>query len=187
MTHNPSVVNWQFIGAATDRSMADVTDNWVRWRSYEIPTVAGTRYAVRLTAIGGSGNIQPYKRDKDGNSYASGRAYDAQGNAQNFDLNIMVFSDNDGTIVTMNKRTEGLGFMCDDGCFGTRWGQTFVAKGEGLAGADVWAAGAGNRWDLKFLWRVRQGGQPGPELARTRSQRVRFKAPEWVCTGSAII
>ncbi len=161
---NANVVNWQFVGARTDSSIADVTDNWVRWRSGEIPTVIGTRYAIRLTANGGSGNLQPYKRNKDGNSYANGRAYDANGNAQNFDLNITVFSDNDGTVVTMNKRTQGLGYMCDDGFFGTRWGQTFTAKGKGLAGADVFAAGAAEHWDLKFLWRVRQGGPTGPQI-----------------------
>ncbi len=173
---NASVANWRLVGARIEPSVADVTDNWVRWRSYEIPTMPGVRYAVRLTANGGSGNLQPYKRNKDGNSYAYGRAYDAQGNAQNFDLNITVFSDNDGTIVTMNRRVTGLGYMCDGGFFGTRWGQTFIAKGKGLAGADVWAAGANYKWDLEFLWRVRQGGPTGPQIGPDKITLAAYQA-----------
>lgn len=160
----PNITNWQLIGSRIEPQVGDVTDNWVRWRSGEIPTVPGSRYAVRLTAVGGSGYLQPYKRDKDSNSYASGRAYDAVGAQQGFDLNITVFSDNDGTIVTMNRRVTGLGYMCDVGFFGTRWGQTFIAKGKGLAAADVWAAGANHKWDLNFLWRVRQGGPTGAQI-----------------------
>lgn len=173
---NANVVNWQLIGSRIEPQVADVTDNWVRWRSGEIPTVPGVRYAVRLTANGGSGNLQPYKRDKDVNSYANGRAYDANGNAQNYDLNITVFSDNDGTIVTMNRRVTGLGYLCDEGFFGTRWGQTFIAKGRGLAGADVWAAGANKRWDLEFLWRVRQGGPTGPQIGPDKITFAAFQS-----------
>lgn len=173
---NANVVDWQFIGARVEPQVGDVTDNWVRWRSGEIPTVPGVKYAVRLTANGGSGNLQPYKRDKDANSYANGRAYDAQGNPQNFDLNITVFSDNDGTIVTMNRRVTGLGYLCDEGFFGPRWGQTFVAKGKGLAGADVWAAGAERKWNLEFLWKVRQGGPTGPQIGPDKITLAAYQA-----------
>lgn len=173
---NPSVVNWQFVGSRTESSVADQTDNWVRWRSGEIPTVRGARYAVRLKANGGSGYIQPYKRNKDGSSYSGGQAYDSQGTAQTFDLCITVFTDNDGTIVTMNKRNDGFGFLCDEGFFGTRWGQTFIAKGTSLAAADVWAAGANEYWDLTFLWRVRQGGPTGPLVGPDKISRALSQA-----------
>ena len=57
----------------------------------------GTQYAVRITGVGGT--IQPCKRNKDGQSYVGGQAYNSSGVAQSFDLNYVVFADNDGTVV----------------------------------------------------------------------------------------
>jgi hypothetical protein len=169
------VRNWQLVNSRIEPQVGQDTDNWVRFRSQEVPLTPGTRYAVRLTSRI-SGTIQPYKRDKDANSYAGGRAYNGAGVAQNFDLNVTVFGDTDGTLVTMNKRTTGLGWLCDNGYFGQRWGQTFVAHGGGLAGADVWAAGASNKWELQFLWKVRQGGPTGQQIGPTKITNAAFQS-----------
>lgn len=174
---DPDVRNWQHVATRRESSIGANTDNWVRWRSGEVPMIPQTRYAVRVTGIGGT--FQPYKRDKDSNSYGAGdpdiegQAYDQNGIAQNFDLNYVVFADNDGTIVTMNKRNSGIGFL-QDGNFGTRWGQTFVAQGQGLAGVDVFAAGAENQWDLDFLWKVREGGPTGTQIGPDKITEAAF-------------
>jgi hypothetical protein len=173
---NPDVRTWPVVAERADFKVADVTDNWVRFRSADAPTVPGGRYAVRLTAVGA--NIQPYKRNKDGNSYSGGRAYDANGIAQNFDMNITVFSDNDGTSVTMNKRTEGGGDLVD-GFFASKWGHTFVARGASLAAVDVWAAGASHMWDLDFNWRIFAAVDPtgptGPQLGPTKTTKAAYQ------------
>ncbi len=176
---NPNPVNWDFVGSRMEPRIDSGTDNWVRFRSGEIPTIPGTRYAVRISgrnqSFSGSVNFQPYKRNKDANSYVGGQAYNAAGVAQSFDLNYTVFSDNDGTLVTMNRRAVGLGYLCDEGFFGTQWGQTFIAQGQGLAGADVWAAGANHRWELDFMWKIRPGGPSGTQIGPTKITRAAYQ------------
>jgi hypothetical protein len=172
----PDLRNWQVLGTRTLMAhLGAGGDHWVRWRSGEIPLVAGTRYAVRLKALGGDGRLQPYRRDKDTDSYVGGRAYNSAGVAQNFDLCLVVFADNDGTRVTMNKRTMGIGAL-RDGNYGQRWGQTFVAQGTFLAGVDVWAAGADNVWDLDFTWKVRVGGPTGLQIGSTKRTKAAYQS-----------
>jgi hypothetical protein len=166
---DPDVRNWRLVTERIDDTVNDITDNWVRYRSPDAPTVPGRRYAIRLMAVGS--NIQPYKRNKDANSYSSGRAYDAAGVAQNFDMNITVFSDNDGTLVTMNKRYQGNGALVD-GNFAWKVGQTFVSHGVSLAGVDLWAAGANYKWDLNFAWRLYPAGVGGPSGAQIGPTKI---------------
>jgi hypothetical protein len=180
---DPDVRNWTLVpspngtnplirGANPQRELqiGALTDNWVRWRSGELPTVPGRMYAVRITGRKTNGVEEffvPFRRMKDGSSYEGGRAYNSQGIAQNFDLNYIVFSDNDGTIVTVSKRTNGVGDLID-GRFDFGWGQTFIAQGQSLAAADCWAAGANHHWDLEFMWRVREGGPDGDQIGPTK-------------------
>src|SRR5262249_41179680 len=102
-------------------------------------------------------------------------AYNSGGVAQNYDLNVTVFADNDGTRVTMNKRTEGLGSL-RDGNFAVRWGQTFTAKGTSLASADVWAAGANSEWNIDFTWQVRAGGPSGQIVGPIKRTAAAFQS-----------
>ncbi len=173
---NPDVRSWPVVAQRTDGSVSDVTDNWVRFRSSECPTTPGVRYAVRLSAVGH--NIQPYKRNKDSGSYVGGRAYNSAGAAQSFDINVTVFSDNDGTSVTMNKRTEGIGDL-QDGNFSGRWGQSFVARGSSLAAVDVWAAGAEHKWNLDFAWKIYPAGPAGPsgpQIGPTKTTQAAYQS-----------
>lgn len=169
------VRKWKVLGTRRIGKVTVNSDNWVRWRSDEIPTNPGGQYAVRITGVGGDGKFQPYKRDKDERSYQHGRAFNAKGEPQGFDLNYVVFGDNDGTRVTVSKRTSGLGEL-KDGYFATAWGQTFVAKGGSLAGVDVWAAGAEKRWDLDFAWEVRVKGPDGPRLGPVKITHAGYQA-----------
>ncbi len=163
--------------AAKRDRVGAITDNWVRWRSGEVPTEPGRRYAVRLTGTaGGDRAFAVFHRAKDAQSYADGRAHDSGGSPQGFDLNITVFSDADGTATLLNKTTEGLGEL-QDGNFAGRWGQTFVATiGTSLAGVDVWAAGADRNWDLDFTFTVRRDGPSGPQVGPTKTTRAAFQA-----------
>lgn len=167
---------WPLVSAAASRrdSVGANTDNWVRWRSGEVPTEPGQRYAIRLDGEGGGFAV--YNRSKDSKSYAHGRAWDGGGHAQDFDLNVTVFTESRGTAVLLDKTTEGLGEL-RDGFFGGRWGQTFRAtRGGSLAAVDVWAAGADGHWDLDFTFRVRQGGADGAPVGPVKTTRAAYQA-----------
>jgi len=120
-------------------------------------------------------NFQPMMRNKDANSYVGGRAYNRDATPQNFDLNVTVFTDNDGTIVTMNKR-EGCEGSLQGQNYGQRWAQTFNAGGTSLAGADLWAAGANGIWNLDFEWRIHDGGPDGPQIGPSKITKAGFQA-----------
>ena len=86
----PNIRDWLEVGARPRRNVKAGGDQWVRWRSGEIPTVPGRRYAVRLRSADG-GSFQPMMRNKDANSYVGGSAHNSDGTPQNFDLNVTVF------------------------------------------------------------------------------------------------
>lgn len=176
---SPDPRSWPQVSAAASKvdDVGAQTDNWVRWRSGEVPTTPGTRYAIRLTGVeGGDRGFSPYNRGKDASSYEGGRAHNGAGQAQDYDLNVTVFCDNDGTAVLLSKTTKGLGEL-RDGYYGGRWGQTFTATvGNSLAAADVWAAGADHVWDLDFTWRVRKGGPAGPLVGPEKTTKAAYQA-----------
>ena len=163
------IADWPMLAESATRA-ARGADNWVRFRSGEVPIVPGHRYAIRLRS---DSSFQPYKRDKDGDSYVGGEAHNASGDAQPFDLTMVVFGDNDGSCVTMSKRRTGVGDL-RDGFFDGRWGQTFVAQGTSLAAADIFAAGS--TWNLAFTWEIREDGPTGPEIATRRTVRGAFQS-----------
>jgi hypothetical protein len=161
---------------ATD-SVAALADNWVRWPSGVAPTVPGRRYAVRLTGVsGGDLKFAVFNRAKDAQSYASGNAVHKDGRDESYDLNITVFSDNDGTAVLYAKTSVGLGELRDD-FYAGRWGQTFRAtQGSSLAAVDVWAAGADGNWDLDFTFRVFRDGPGGAQVGPTKTTKAAFQS-----------
>lgn len=178
---DPDIRNWTVLATGRDYGINANADGWVRFRSGQAPTNPGQRYAVRLTALV-RGAIQPYKRNKDANSYQGGRAYNGSGVAQNYDLNVTVFADNDGTRVTMNKRSEWFGDL-RDGYWSTRWAQTFIAGGTSLAGVDVWAAGDGKdggscdeKWHFNMGWILREGGPTGRQIGPLKVTEAAYES-----------
>jgi hypothetical protein len=170
---DPDVRNWRVLGTADRGSLGTLGDTWVRWRSGENPTIPGHLYAVRIQGTHGPAlTFQPFKRDKDSNSYANGRAYNAAGQPQNFDLNVTVFSDNSGTRLTVAKRRCCLGTLEN---LRMRWAQSFRAKGGALAAADLWFAGAHGNWDITFQWRIHQG----QGLSNVLMGPVKTTRPAW--------
>ena len=162
---------WPEVGAKTKGNLGANSDQWVRWPSGEVPLVPGQTYAVKIWVDGG---MAIYKRDKDGNSYPHGRAYDQDSNAKNFDLNITVFVDKDDQIVThtmtASKDWELHGELAD-----RRWGQTFVATGGGLAGVDVFLNSGNN--DMDVTWKILQGGPSGAQIGSTKTTQRAYFTP----------
>ena len=173
-TADPS--GWPLVSSRAVKrdSVAVLADNWVRWLTGDVPATPGETYAVKLTGLGGGFAV--FKRDKDASSYAQGRAHDREGRPQGFDLNVTVFSENDGAAVLYRKTTEGIGEL-RDGFFGGLWGQSFRATaGTSLAAVDVWAAGADRRWDLDFTFRVREDGPQGLQVGPAKTTKAAFQA-----------
>jgi hypothetical protein len=166
---NPEL--WTSVASVRKSGVGSNTDNWVRFRSGQVPLEAGKNYAVQVHVDGG---FAPYKRNKDILSYPYGRAYDENGQQRGYDLNYTVFVDKSDTVITMNKRGTGIGEI-QDGNFTTRWGQTFVAQGSGLAAVDLFAAGT--TWDLDFTWRVREGGPNGALVGPVKTTDAAYFTP----------
>ena len=172
------VRNWTPIGTATDGHLASDSDEWVRWNSGEVPMIPGRQYAVNVHIDGG---MAIYKRDKDARSYLGGRAYDQDGNPKDFDLNITVFSDR-GRMVTHTSKSSGPGNF-NGGLHDTRWGQSFVATGSGLAAADLFAASG--QADLELTWAVRKNGPNGEQVGPTKTTRGAYFASSTDLVGAS--
>ena len=178
----PNVVNWKVIGEKRVQNPGGgLKDNWVRWRSFEIRTTPGQEYALRITGYGGvnNGGFQPFIRDKDGGSYAHGEAHDRTGTPQGHDLNATIFTDGDGTITTVSERTGRMGELKSPSYWGTKWGQSFIAQGSGLAAADFKAAsGSQSAWAVNVRWKVFEGaddnGPTGSQVGVTK-----ITSPAW--------
>jgi len=167
---DPDVRAWKLLGAKTNNALGADADNWVRWPSGQIPITPGKNYAVRIWVNGG---CAIYKRDKDSASYPFGRAYDHNGSARNFDLNITVFVDRNNQMVTHTRLKPGPGAFVGS-LHDTRWGQSFVAKSTALAAVDVFAASADENFYL--IWKVRRGGPDGPQIGPTKITRGAYFA-----------
>lgn len=175
------VTAWPPIASAkpTLSKIGTNTDLWIRWRSSEVPLTPGQTYALKLCGVGG--DIQPYYRAKDANSYSSGTAYDVLGRAQAFDLNAVVFTDNDGTAITLIKRTPGVGDL-RDGFWGKAWGQSFTATGSSLAAVDSFLVGANHDWNITVQWSVHKDNPSGVQIGPPKTTFAAFQ----VCCRKAL-
>jgi hypothetical protein len=160
-----AIQNWPTVGI-TKSAGSDDGDNWVGFRSGQIATTPGQRYAIRLV---GNADFTPFSRVDGGDGYANGQGYKASSttvapSALNRDLCIVVFSDNDGTVIpycgtggNMEQLTEWCG-TC---------GQTYKATGQGLAACDFWFA-TGDVWDFDVRFTVRQNGPGGAQVGMSK-------------------
>ena len=161
------VRNWKQIGFGQDNNLNADSDEWVRWNSGDIPLTPGTKYAVKIWVSNG---CAIYFRNKDSQSYSHGQAYNNNGDAKNFDLNITVFVDKDNQMITHTRKSSGPG-QFNGNLNSTQWGQTFVAAGTSLASVDVFAAGedvAGI--DVFHLtWTIHKDGPGGQQIGPAKS------------------
>ncbi|MBN2475175.1 MAG: hypothetical protein JXB62_11240 [Pirellulales bacterium] len=125
---------WTEIGRGTDGQLSSDSDEWVRWDYGDVPMTPGRQYAVDIHIDGG---MAVYRRNKDAQSYQGGRAYDQNGNPQNFDLNVTVFSDREEW-VTHTSKSPGPGDF--DGSFNSTSTTTSTATGGSAPPTCCWPA-----------------------------------------------
>lgn len=148
-------------------------DHWAAWNSGDVPLTPGTMYAVRLEAVNGP-NIQPYWCDD--SFYPYGRGYRATQSAPvNRDYFMAVFTDNDGTLATMQARDWDSGILAG-ATFYDRWAQSYQARGSSLAGAAVRATigGGSGGWNFPLRISVHAGAPDGPQVGPVKTMPNAF-------------
>lgn len=169
------ITTWPQVGTArTVYGVGSLNDNWVRYRSGDIPTTPGQRYGLKLTGTGGNpnNNYAIFRRFEDGAGYASGQAYNAAGQPQDFDLYAIILSDNDGTLIPYCSLAVDPGDLA--GWAGV-WAQQIKAKGNALAGATLYFAG-GDTWEKDITFKVRTGGAAGPQVGPSKTGHSAYQA-----------
>jgi hypothetical protein len=156
-----SITTWPQVGISRiAHGVGSLNDNWLRFRSNEIPTVPDQRYALKLVGQTG-GTFAIFRRIEDGFGYTQGQAYDDGGAAQNFDIYANVFSDNDGTVIPYCCVQNDGGNLAG---WDTVWSQEVRAIGNGLAGATLYYAVGSDPWQRVGTMRVRSGSVTGPQV-----------------------
>ncbi len=179
-----NVTTWSQVGA-TKSSGSTIGEAWVGYRSGQLPTIPGERYAIRLAGQGGTA-FSPYWRTDNGDGYAGGQAFDANGNPLNKDLCVLVFSDNDGTVIPYMKTTGGMGTRT---WWEWQWGQTFKATGEALAAVDLWISHGGDpQWNMRTEVKVYSNPPAGdPPTPTGLVGLVKRGRGAWQAGGAAMI
>lgn len=133
------------------------------WNSGEVATTPGDTYAVHLRAEIQGNSFQAFWRpDEDVSSDCYRIGADGSG-FQKHDLWMAVGSDSDGLVIPYNKRIHKQFYELSR--FGSKWSQTWVAQGRGLASAVWFTAVADVQKPLSWqrvIVRVRKGGPKGP-------------------------
>ncbi|MHC4744850.1 MAG: carboxypeptidase-like regulatory domain-containing protein, partial [Planctomycetota bacterium] len=168
------VKDWPEVGHKNKDSLGANSDQWVRWNSGEIPLVPGQTYAVYIRVQDG---CAIYKRDRDGNSYAHGRAYHRDSSSpMPYDLNITVFVDKNDQMVThtmdASKDWDLPGHLAD-----RRWGQSFVATGGGLAGVDVFINSGNDTDGMNITWKIMAVGRGASQIGPTKTTQRAYFTP----------
>lgn len=156
---------WKQVGPhRITAKLGQLNDIWVGWRSGELPTEPGRRYALRLEGLaeaGGDASISPVvHHDAAGPGYSQGTAY-ADGTPQKYDLYATVSSDSDGTVIPyMRIHDIKPGNLAGSGT----WAQTWVAQGRSLAAVDLLVAWGGKEKGVLAEMRVHEGDSPGGKV-----------------------
>lgn len=169
-----NVTTWPQGGVTrTKMNLGSGGDQWIRYRSGEVPTVPGQRYALKLTGTNGTPNNEYaiYRRIDNNDGYAQGQAYNSSGVGQNFDLYAIVFSDNDDTVIPYCARVHDGG---NSGGWEWKWSQEIQAVGGGLAGAVIYFSSS--TWDVPLNFRVHSGSVTGPQIGPTKTGRGAYQA-----------
>lgn len=161
-------------------------DNWVGWRSGEVVTIPGQRYAVR---IAGEADGLPEDMamlvhyDNVGPGYEKGTAW-VDGIKQQCDIYGSISSDSDGTVIPYMRIYEIK--PGELGGTGT-WSQTWVAQGKSIAAVDLLVAW-GMSEDVKGVqaeFRIREGGPNGKIIGVPKRTFTAWWAPGMGFLGAA--
>jgi len=169
-----NVTTWPQVGMTRiRRNLGALADQWIRFRSGELPTTPGDTYALKLEGTNGTPNndYAIYRRNKTDGGYAFGRAWNSSGAAQNFDLYAIIFSDSSQTVVPYCVVVQDAGSLTD---WGWAWQQGVRAVGNGLAGVSIFSAGGD--WNTSLRFRARINSPTGPQVGPTKAGRTAFQA-----------
>ena len=168
------VKDWTEIGYKNKGNLGSNSDQWVRWNSGDIPLTPGQTYAVHIHVDGG---CAIYKRDRDEYSYNWGRAYHWDSSSpMPYDLNITVFVDKNNQLVT-HTMDASKDFELHGELASQRWGQSFVATGEGLAAVDVFINSGNDSDDMDITWKIFEGGSGGGQIGPTKTTKRAYFTP----------
>lgn len=150
-------------------------DLWVAWRAGEVSTVPGNTYHLRVRDANRSApkTSGMFTRFDEGVGYGDGRLF-IDGAFTEHDLYGIVGADNDGTITTMMRRYQQLPDALT--FWANVWGQTFTARGHGLAACDVFGAGGDRGWDIDITFTVHDGGPSGAQIGPAKKMPSAFQA-----------
>lgn len=135
------------------------------WNSGEVATKPGGLYAVRIAPQKADGSFQAYWKDSGENELSCYRVDDDGGRYPGKQLWMAVAGDGDGLLIPYNKRVHRQ-FNDLTRCI-SKWSQTYVAQGRGLAGVVCYAAVSGAQPPLsrqRVMVRVREGGPDGQQV-----------------------
>lgn len=169
---------WTAVGPErVDDDTGVLNDNWVAWRSGEVPTTPGQRYALCIEALPDGDDVGLgvlVHRDVIGPGYDQGTAF-VDGQRQPYDLYATISSDSDGTVIPyMRVHDLKPGELAG---WGT-WAQTWVAKGRGLAAVDFLVAWPQDEKEVVAAeLRVREGGPNGKRVGVAKRTHAAWWAP----------
>jgi hypothetical protein len=133
------------------------------WNSGDVPTEPGKTYAVCLRPEKEDASFQAHWRDAAIEGTDCYRVGVDTGDWTGKNIWMAVGTDSDGCVIPYNKRVhKEFGEMTE---FGTKWAQTYVAKGKSLAFVYMYAATSGTQpaiWRQRCMVRVRESGFDGP-------------------------
>lgn len=162
-----SVSSWPQVGSLrTVDAGCTGCDVWVAWPHGNVSTTPGQTYAVSFQNSGGNMGFYVH-RDSVGTGYSSGTAYHDD-TAQSYDLYAVVFSDNDGTVLTYQMDSPDIGPSTE---WAGAWAQSFTAQGTSLAAVGLFAQGGGDaQWDADVLiFNDLGGGVQGSQVGPTKN------------------
>ncbi len=176
---------WKQVGPERiDPKLGALNDNWVGWRSGDLPTVPGRKYALRIEGLGDAGRndlSMLVHHDAAGPGYDKGTGY-ADGVAQKYDLYASISSDSDGTVIPyMRVHDIKPGELGGGGT----WAQTWVAKGKSLASADTLVAWGGEQKGVKAEIRVHENDPKGRQIGVAKRTEAAWWGPGYGFLGAA--
>ncbi|MBN1444350.1 MAG: hypothetical protein JXA90_16685, partial [Planctomycetes bacterium] len=138
------------------------------WVSGEVPTRRGEPYAVRIRARDPGGSFQAFWRET-GGAPRCYRVGEGGGELIAREIWLSVAGDGDGLLIPYAKRVHRE--FAELTRFASRWSQTYIARGRGLAGVILCAAVSGVQPPLsrqRVRLRVRRGGPDGPPVGAAK-------------------
>jgi hypothetical protein len=160
---------WEQIGPAipvlnVDSGGAKNYEWYAGWNSGEVPVTPGETYAVHLKPESADGSFQIFwHADDDSTEECYRVGADGSKGFTGHDVWMAVGTDRGGLLVPYNKRIQQE--YKEFAGFTSKWSQTYVSRGRGLAGVVIYGACLGNQPSMnrqRLSVRVRRGGPDGP-------------------------